>query len=82
MNQRNFFKTGTLGAFSIGGLSVIRANGLHWQNQEGFLREPARDVPIAGEYNVIVCGAGPAGVSAAIESGRSGASPTIFRSGP
>lgn len=37
------------------------------------LQEAAREIPIAGEYDVIVCGAGPAGVSAAIEAGRSGA---------
>lgn len=35
--------------------------------------EPQRDLPIAGEYDVIVAGAGPAGVSAAIMAGRLGA---------
>uniref|UniRef100_UPI003593632C FAD-dependent oxidoreductase n=1 Tax=Persicitalea sp. TaxID=3100273 RepID=UPI003593632C len=37
------------------------------------LREAARDLSIVGEYDVIVAGAGPAGVSAAIEAGRTGA---------
>lgn len=36
-------------------------------------REPARETPIVGEYDVVVCGAGPAGVCAAIEAGRTGA---------
>ncbi len=37
------------------------------------VHEMARDIDVAGEYDVIVAGAGPAGVSAAIEAGRSGA---------
>ncbi len=38
-----------------------------------FVREQARDLPVAGEYDVIVAGSGPAGVSAAIQAGRHGA---------
>ncbi len=37
-----------------------------------FYREAAKDLPIAGEYDVIVAGSGPAGVSAAINAGRMG----------
>lgn len=40
---------------------------------EQFYREDARDLPVAGEYDVIVAGSGPAGVSAAINAGRMGA---------
>ncbi len=36
-------------------------------------REPARDVPIVEQADVVVCGAGPAGVAAAIAAARSGA---------
>ena len=39
---------------------------------EQFFREAARDLPVAGEYDVIVAGSGPAGVSAAINAGRMG----------
>ncbi|MGD9494868.1 MAG: FAD-dependent oxidoreductase [Armatimonadota bacterium] len=35
---------------------------------------PAQDVPVAGEYDVVVCGAGPAGAAAAIAAGRRGRS--------
>ncbi|HOA50660.1 MAG TPA: FAD-dependent oxidoreductase [Thermogutta sp.] len=37
------------------------------------LAEPARQIPVAGESDVIVCGAGPAGVAAAIAAARCGA---------
>lgn len=40
---------------------------------ENFVHEPSRELPIAGEYDVIVAGSGPAGVSAAINAGRRGA---------
>ena len=33
----------------------------------------AQAVPVAGEYDVVVCGGGPAGIGAAVAAGRSGA---------
>ena len=36
-------------------------------------REPARQIPLAGQFDVVVCGGGPAGVSAAISAARAGA---------
>lgn len=36
-------------------------------------REPARDVPVLGEWDVIVCGGGPAGCAAALAAARHGA---------
>jgi NADPH-dependent 2,4-dienoyl-CoA reductase/sulfur reductase-like enzyme len=39
----------------------------------GTVSEHARQVPIAGEADVIVCGAGPAGVAAAVAAARKGA---------
>lgn len=36
--------------------------------------DPAREIPIADTCDVIVCGGGPAGVSAAITAARAGAS--------
>jgi len=37
------------------------------------IHEPARDIPIAGEVDVVVCGAGPAGIGAALGAARAGA---------
>ena len=38
-----------------------------------FYTEPEKKLPIKGEYDVIVVGSGPSGVSAAIMAGRNGA---------
>ncbi|MEK3916750.1 FAD-dependent oxidoreductase [Paenibacillus sp. FSL H7-0331] len=38
-----------------------------------FIEEPTRQLPLAGQYDVIVCGGGPAGVAAAIAAARNGA---------
>ncbi|NLF19081.1 MAG: FAD-dependent oxidoreductase [Lentisphaerae bacterium] len=37
------------------------------------IREPARDVPVIGDWDVVVCGGGPAGVAAAVSAARAGA---------
>ena len=37
------------------------------------LHEPARAIPVTGDYDVVVCGGGPAGVAAAVAAARSGA---------
>ncbi|MDF2926366.1 MAG: glucose-inhibited division protein [Paenibacillaceae bacterium] len=41
-------------------------------------REPERDLPLAGHYDVIVCGGGPAGIGAAIAAARTGARTLII----
>ena len=43
-----------------------------------FYREKERDIPVAGEYGVIVCGSGPAGLCAAVKAGRMGVKTLII----
>ncbi len=64
MNRRSFLRNSTLGAAAAPGARAA---------PERVYREPARDIPIAGSADVIVCGAGPAGIAAAISSARTGA---------
>lgn len=42
------------------------------------ITEPARQVPVAAEVDVLVCGGGPAGVGAALASARHGASVLVI----
>ena len=44
------------------------------------LREPARDVPVAGECEVLVAGGGPAGIAAAVGAARQGAKVILIES--
>jgi hypothetical protein len=70
MNRRAFIKLGGLAA-----LPVVAAERVPAAEATGgaAVREPARDVPVAGTFDVVVCGAGPAGVAAAVAAARKGA---------
>ncbi len=45
---------------------------------EGKFHEPAMDLPLVEDADVIVCGAGPAGIAAAITAARAGAKVRVF----
>lgn len=47
-------------------------------NRVSYIQENARNTPIMGSYDLIVCGAGPAGVCAAIAAARQGLSTLLI----
>jgi len=72
MNRRNFL-TQTVAAVAgagLGGSAVAAEAGVA---PAGAIREPAKDVPVVESVDVVVCGAGPAGIAAAITAARAGA---------
>lgn len=70
MNRRTFLASASVAAAAAP--FHARAASVPAAVPRGFA-EPARSVPIAGEADVVVCGAGPAGVTAAITAARAGA---------
>ena len=78
MNRRHFFRASVAAAGSsavstlpVGAHDAVPA-------KPGTFVEPARDLPLVNDVDVIVCGAGPAGVSAGITGARAGAKARLF----
>lgn len=72
MKRRSFLRSA--GAAGLGITFVTPGTDLSSQtNSSRSVTEAQRSVPVKDSYEVIVCGAGPAGVSAAVESARRGA---------
>ena len=72
VNRRSFLRAAVAGAALVPRLT----HGAETANPTaptGMFSEPGRDVPLVSDADVIVCGAGPAGVSAAITAARGGA---------
>ena len=84
VTRRSFFRAMTLAG--VAGAGAVAASSVAAQveavgkagEEAGTFREPARDLPVREDVDVIVCGAGPAGVAAAISAARSGASTRLF----
>src|SRR5690606_20341763 len=55
-------------------LSAPRNHPMHEQQTPASYSEPAREVPVVADVDVLVAGGGPAGVGAAIGAARTGAS--------
>ena len=70
--SRRHFLTAALAGGAASPAQIIAAEAA-----SGF-HEPARDIPLAEDADVIVCGAGPAGVAAAITAARAGAKVRLF----
>jgi len=70
LNRRQVIRLGG----ALAGAGICKADQKTTDNKQSgrTYREPARDVPIVEHADVVVCGAGPAGVAAAIAAARSG----------
>lgn len=74
-SRRLFLKTALASAASA---PLLAAETPAAEKSAGTFPEPARDLPLIQDADVIVCGAGPAGVSAAITAARAGARTRLF----
>jgi len=73
-DRRLFLKTSLASALGAPLISQAQAQTA----APGMYHEAARDLPINTDADVIVCGAGPAGVTAAISASRAGAKVRLF----
>lgn len=73
-DRRLFLKTSLASALGAPLISQAQSQ----QATPGLYHEEARDLPLNTDADVIVCGAGPAGVTAAISAARAGAKVQLF----
>jgi hypothetical protein len=77
--RRIFLKSGAVAA-ALGAASGRAAEPTGEPSADVY-REPAREIPIVEQADVVVCGAGPAGVAAAIAAARAGAKTRLLEAG-
>lgn len=80
-SRRAFFQAalkGTAGAASLPYFAGCASDAPRGMARDDIFRETGHDVPLRDEADVIVCGAGPAGVAAAITAARAGARTRLF----
>src|SRR5688500_11958902 len=76
-SRRNFIRTALAGS-AIAPLASGAIGQETVRLEAGQFMEPARALPVVEDADVIVCGAGPAGVTAAITAARAGARVRLF----
>lgn len=74
-NRRQFIQASLASAIGLPALTNAQKVAAA---ADGVFPEPGRDVPLDADSDVIVCGAGPAGVTAAISAARAGAKVRLF----
>ena len=73
-NRRDFLiKSAVASAFSISFPFQSYSSSSPLNKNQNVFREPAKEIPVTGNYDVIVCGGGPAGFAAAVSAARTGA---------
>ena len=78
MDRRKFLKASMLGvgATMLGVPEIIASEAPRRDpirlESNGWLKQPAREVPVVAEADVVVLGGGPAGVAAAVNAARTG----------
>ncbi|HEY1083543.1 MAG TPA: FAD-dependent oxidoreductase [Prosthecobacter sp.] len=77
LKRRAFLRAALSGAVMPAGLTLA-ADEKAVVAKPGVFQEPAHDLPLVEDADVIVCGAGPAGVTAAITAARAGARVRLF----
>jgi hypothetical protein len=78
IDRRRFFQTGTAAAVGFSAVGSVHAQAGEASLGKETVREAAREVPVVEDADVVVCGAGPAGVAAALASARTGASTRLI----
>jgi len=73
-NRRHFITTLAAASGVVSSKAIAAPQG----SSSTVFNEAARDVPLNSDADVIVCGAGPAGVTAAITAARAGAKVRLF----
>jgi hypothetical protein len=71
LNRRELILLGT--ALAGKGICSAGENTADKNQNKHTYHQPARDIPVVEEADVVVCGAGPAGIAAAVAAARTGA---------
>ncbi|MES2596222.1 MAG: FAD-dependent oxidoreductase [Verrucomicrobiota bacterium] len=78
LKRRSFLRAAFSGAAITPGLLSAAEVEKAISQSEGQFHEPAQDLKLVEDADVIVCGAGPAGIAAAITAARAGAKVRVF----
>jgi hypothetical protein len=78
VSRRHFLSAAAPSGLAAPRLASAEETASYASTDGRLLHEPAMTLPLVSDADVIVCGAGPAGISAAITAARSGAKVRLF----